>query len=114
MLIEVLKSKIHQVKVTEANLYYVGSVTIDEDWMDAVGMVAGEKVQVVDITNGSRLWTYTIAGKRGSHCICINGAAAHLVHVDDIVIIMAFAQLTPEENKTFKPKIIFPMENKIN
>jgi len=113
MLITILKSKIHRVRVTEANLDYVGSITIDEDLMDAAGLVAGEKVQVVDNTNGARLETYTIPGKRGSGEICMNGAAAHLMRPGDIVIIMAYALMTPEEAKTFKPKLVFPVDNKI-
>jgi len=106
MFVSILKSKIHRVKVTEANLDYVGSITIDEDWMDAAGILSGEKVSVVDNTNGARLETYTIPGKRGSKCICINGAAAHLIHPGDIVIIMSYALMTPEEAKTFTPKIV--------
>ena len=108
MFLQILKSKIHCVPVTEANLDYIGSITIDEDWMDASGIVSGEKVSVVDKTNGARLETYVIPGRRGSRCICMNGAAAHLMHVGDIVIIMAYALMTPEEQKTFQPKIIFP------
>jgi aspartate 1-decarboxylase len=99
--------------VTEANLEYIGSITIDEALMEAANIVAGERVQVVDNTNGARLETYVIAGKRGSGCICINGAAAHLVHVGDTVIIMAYALMTPEEAKTFKPAIVFPTNNKL-
>ena len=114
MLLTILKSKIHRVRVTEANLEYIGSITIDEDLMDASGIVAGERVQVVDNDNGARLETYVIAGKRGSGCICMNGAAAHLIHVGDTVIIMAYALMTPEEQKTVRPQIIFPKEgNKI-
>ena len=114
MLLTILKSKIHRVRVTEANLEYIGSITIDEDLMDASGIVAGERVQVVDNDNGARLETYVIAGKRGSGCICMNGAAAHLIHVGDTVIIMAYALMTPEEQKTFRPQFIFPKEgNKI-
>ena len=108
MLLTILKSKIHRVRVTEANLEYIGSITIDEDLMDAAGIVSGERVQVVDNDNGARLETYVIAGKRGSGCICINGAAAHLVNVGDTVIIMAYALMTPEESKGFKPSIVFP------
>lgn len=108
MFLQILKSKIHCVPVTEANIDYIGSITIDEDWMDAVGIVSGEKVSVVDKTNGARLETYVIPGKRGSRCICMNGAAAHLMHVGDIVIIMAYALMTPDEQRTFQPKIIFP------
>lgn len=113
MLITILKSKIHRVRVTEANLDYVGSITIDEDLMDAAGIVAGEKVQVVDNTNGARLETYTIAGRRGSGAICMNGAAAHLIHPGDTIIIMAYALMTPEEAKGFKPQIIFPIDNRL-
>lgn len=113
MLLNILKSKIHRVVVTEANLDYVGSVTIDRDLMDAANIYAGERVQIVDNTNGSRLETYVIEGKRGSGCICINGAAAHLMHVGDTVIIMAYALMTPDEAKTFKPSIIFPVNNKL-
>lgn len=111
MFITVLKSKIHRVKVTEANLEYIGSITIDEDLMEAAGILAGEQVSVVDNTNGARLETYVIAGKRGSGCICMNGAAAHLMHVGDTVIIMAYALMTPEEAKTFRPMIVFPERN---
>ena len=113
MLITILKSKIHRVRVTEANLDYVGSITIDEDLMDASGIVAGEKVQVVDNTNGARLETYNIPGRRGSGEICMNGAAAHLMHPGDTVIIMAYALVTPEETKGFKPQIIFPVDNRL-
>jgi aspartate 1-decarboxylase len=113
MLITILKSKIHRVRVTEANLDYVGSITIDEDLMDAAGIVAGEKVQVVDNTNGARLETYTIPGRRGSGEICMNGAAAHLMHPGDTVIIMAYALMTPDEAKGFKPQIIFPVDNRL-
>ena len=111
MLSNILKSKIHRVTVTEANLDYIGSITIDEDLMDAANIYAGERVQVVDNNNGARLETYVIPGKRGSGCICINGAAAHLVHVGDTVIIMAYALMTPEEQTSFKPSIIFPNNN---
>lgn len=113
MLLQILKSKIHRVTVTEANLEYIGSITIDEDLMDASGIVAGEKVSVVDNTNGARLETYVIVGKRGSGCICMNGAAAHLIHVGDTVIIMAYALMTPEEAKTFKPGIVFPKQGNL-
>ena len=113
MLLNILKSKIHRVTVTEANLEYIGSITIDEALMEATNIYAGERVQVVDNNNGARLETYVIPGKRGSGCICINGAAAHLVNVGDTVIIMAYAMLTPEEVSGFKPAIIFPENNKI-
>ena len=108
MLLNILKSKIHRVKVTEANLDYIGSITIDEALMEAANIYPGERVQVVDNDNGARLETYVIAGKRGSGCICMNGAAAHLIHVGDTVIIMAYAQMTPEEARAFKPAVIFP------
>lgn len=111
MLLNILKSKIHRVKVTEANLDYVGSITIDEALMEAANIYPGERVQVVDNDNGARLETYVIAGKRGSGCICMNGAAAHLIHVGDTVIIMAYAMMTPEEVKDFKPSIVFPNNN---
>ena len=114
MLLNILKSKIHRVVITEANLDYIGSITIDEDLMDAANIYAGERVQVVDNTNGARLETYVIPGKRGSGCICMNGAAAHLIHVGDIVIIMAYAMMSPEEQATFKPAIVFPVNNKLS
>ena len=113
MMIEVMKSKIHCAIVTEANLNYIGSITIDEDLMDAAGIVAGEKVSVVDNTNGARLETYVIPGKRTSGVICMNGAAAHLIHEGDIIIIMAYALMTTDEAKTFKPSIIFPENNRL-
>lgn len=113
MYLNILKSKIHRVQVTEANLEYVGSITIDEALMEAANIYAGEKVQVVDNTNGARLETYVIAGRRGSGCICMNGAAAHLIHVGDTVIIMAYALMTPEEAVSFKPSIVFPENNRI-
>lgn len=113
MFLTILKSKIHRVTVTEANLDYIGSITIDESLMEAAQICAGEKVQVVDNTNGERLETYVIPGKRDSGCICMNGAAAHKINVGDTVIIMAYALMTPEEQKSFKPSIVFPMNNKI-
>ncbi|MBO4578115.1 MAG: aspartate 1-decarboxylase [Paludibacteraceae bacterium] len=113
MLLNILKSKIHRVQVTEANLDYVGSITIDEALMEAANIYAGERVQVVDNTNGARIETYVITGRRGSGCICINGAAAHLIHVGDTVIIMAYALMTPEEAKSFKPAIVFPENNRL-
>ncbi len=108
MFLTILKSKIHRVKVTQANLDYIGSITIDQDLMDAVGIFPNEKVAVVDNTNGARLETYVIPGERGSGCICMNGAAAHLVHPGDIVIIMAYALMTEQEAAGHKPKIVFP------
>lgn len=108
MFIEVLKSKIHKVTVTEANLNYVGSVTIDEDLMDASNIIENEKVQVLNISNGERLETYVIKGKRGSGQICLNGPAARKVVVGDVVLIMSYALIDFNEAKTFKPTIIFP------
>ena len=96
--------------VTEANLNYMGSITIDEDLMDAAGLIAGEKVQIVDNNNGERLETYIIKGERGSGCICLNGAAARKVQVGDTVIIIAYAIMDFEEAKTFKPTVVFPKE----
>ena len=113
MMIEVLKSKLHYVTVTEANLNYMGSITIDEDLMDAAGMIAGEKVQVLNNNNGERFETYIIKGKRGSGCICLNGAAARRVQVGDTVIIISYALMDFEEAKTFQPRIVFPENNKI-
>ena len=113
MMIEVLKSKLHMVTVTEANINYMGSITIDEDLMDAAGLIAGEKVQVVDNNNGERFETYVIRGERGSGCICLNGAAARKVLVGDTIIIMSYALMDFEEARTFKPKVVFPKENKV-
>ncbi len=113
MMIEVLQSKLHCVRVTEANLNYMGSITIDEDLMDAAGMIAGEKVQVVDNNNGERFETYIIRGERGSGCVCLNGAAARKVQVGDTVIIISYALMDFEEAKTFKPSVVFPLDNKI-
>ena len=108
MTIELLKSKIHCATITEANLHYMGSITIDEDLMDAANLMAGEKVAVVDNNNGERFETYIIKGERGSGGICLNGAAARKVQVGDECIIMAYAQMTPDEARTFKPTVIFP------
>ena len=108
MLVTVLKSKIHCARVTEANLNYMGSITIDEDLMDAAGMLEGEQVHIVNNNNGERFVTYIIKGERGKGQICLNGAAARLVQPDDVVIIMAYAQMTPDEARTFSPTIIFP------
>ena len=108
MYIEVLKSKIHRVTVTEANLNYLGSITIDEDLLDAAGMIENEKVQVVNINNGERLDTYIIKGGRGTGVICLNGPAARKVMVGDIVIIMSYAMVEVEEAKKHRPVIIFP------
>lgn len=108
MLIEVLKSKIHRVTVTEANLNYIGSIAIDEDLMDAANIIENEKVQVVNINNGERLDTYVIKGKRRSGAICLNGAAARKVQVGDILLIMSYATMEFAEAKEFHPIIIFP------
>lgn len=109
-MIEVLKSKIHCGHVTEANLNYMGSITIDEDLMDAADLIAGEKVQVVDNNNGERFETYVIKGERGTGSICLNGAAARKVQVGDTVIIIAYALMDYNEAKTFKPCVVFPDE----
>lgn len=111
MLIEVVKSKIHRVSITGANLNYIGSITIDEDLMDASNLIENEKVQVLNINNGERLETYVITGKRGSGEIILNGAAARKVEVGDVIIILSFAILDFEEAKSFKPSIIFPDTN---
>ena len=108
MQIQVVKSKIHRVTVTEANLNYIGSITIDEDLMDAANIIAGERVYIVDNNNGERLDTYVIAGERGSGVICLNGAAARKVQPGDVVIIMTYGIVTVEEARTFKPKVVFP------
>ena len=114
MVITMLKGKIHRATVTTAEVDYVGSITIDADLMDAAGILEYEKVAVADVTNGSRLETYTIAGERGSGIICLNGAAARLVKIGDKVIIMAYAGMTPEEAEQFRPKVVFVDEkNKI-
>jgi aspartate 1-decarboxylase len=111
MTIEVVRTKIHRVRVTEANLDYIGSITIDEDLIDAVGLVEGEKVQVLNVNNGERLETYVIKGARGSGVICMNGPAAHKVHVGHIVIIVSYAHMSIEEARAFRPSIIFPDES---
>ncbi len=108
MNVEVLKSKIHRVTVTEARLDYIGSITIDSALMDAAGIIPGERVYIVDNNNGARLDTYVIAGEAGSGVICLNGAAARCVQPGDIVIIMSYASMPLEEAKTFKPMVIFP------
>lgn len=112
-MIEVLKSKLHCVKVTEANLNYMGSITIDEDLMDAANMIEGEKVQIVNNNNGERFETYIIKGERGSGCICLNGAAARKVIVGDTIIIISYALMDFNEAKTFSPTIVFPENNRI-
>ena len=113
MLIEVMKSKLHCVQVTEANLNYMGSITIDEDLMDAANLIAGEKVQVVNNNNGERFDTYIIKGERGSGCVCLNGAAARRVQVGDTIIVIGYALMDFEEAKTFQPNVVFPLNNKI-
>lgn len=116
MHIEVVKSKIHRVTVTEADLNYVGSITIDEDLMDAANLIENEKVQIVNINNGERLETYVITGQRGTGQICLNGPAARKVAVGDIIIIISYASMEFEEAKSFEPVLIFPdtASNKIN
>ena len=111
MQIEVLKSKIHRAVITEANLNYVGSITIDEDLLDAANVIENEKVQVVNVNNGSRIETYVIKGKRGSGVCCLNGPAARKGAAGDIVIIISYATMDYEEAKSFKPWIVFPKEN---
>jgi len=108
MLVHIVKSKIHRVTVTEANLNYIGSITIDEDLMNAANVIANEKVSIVNNNNGERFETYVIPGKRGSGVICLNGAAARKAQTGDIIIIMAYAMMEMEEARTFKPAIIFP------
>lgn len=107
MLVSMLKSKIHRATVTDANLEYVGSITVDEDLLDAAGILEFEKVLVADVNNGSRLETYAMAGERGSGCICLNGAAARLCNIGDTVIIMAFGLFDEEEARGRKPQIAF-------
>jgi aspartate 1-decarboxylase len=111
MFIHILKSKIHRVKVTQAELNYVGSITIDQDLMDAANLIPGEKVQVVNNNNGERFETYTIPGERGSGVICLNGAAARRVQVGDIIIIIAYAMIDAKEAANFQPSLVFPDEN---
>ncbi len=111
MLIQRFRGKIHQVKVTEAQLNYVGSITIDENLMDAAGFYEGERVQIVNNNNGERFETYTIIGERGSGIICLNGAAARKAQVGDVLIIIAYGWMTPEEAAKVKPKIVFPDAN---
>ena len=110
MQIEILKSKVHRAVITEANLNYVGSLTLDEDLMDAANIIENEKVQVVNVNNGSRLETYIIKGKRGSGTVCLNGPAARKGAVGDIVVIISYATMHFEEAKSFKPSLVFPKE----
>lgn len=111
MFVTLFKSKIHRVKVTQAELNYVGSITIDEDLMDAAGIFENEQVHVVNNNNGERLVTYVIKGERGTGIICLNGAAARKAQVGDVVIIISYGMMTEEEAKSFKPKVVFPDEN---
>ncbi|MBC8625619.1 aspartate 1-decarboxylase [Alloprevotella sp. Lung230] len=111
MTLSILKSKIHCATVTEANLHYMGSITIDEALMEATDLLPGEHVHVVNNMNGERIETYVIRGPRHSGCICLNGAAARKFQVGDEIIIMAFADMHPDEARTFEPKVIFPNEN---
>ena len=113
MRIEVVKSKIHRAIVTEADLNYIGSITIDEDLMDAANIIENERVQIYNINNGERFDTYVIKGERGSGKLCLNGAAARLVQVGDVVIIVSFASMDFEEAKNHKPTVIFPKNNKV-
>ena len=109
MFIEVVKSKIHRVTVTEANLNYIGSITIDEDLLDAANLIANEKVSIVNNNNGERFETYIIKGERGSGVVCLNGAAARKAQPGDIIIVMSYAMMDFEEAKTFKPSVVFPV-----
>jgi len=111
MYIEILKSKIHRVKITQAELHYVGSITIDEDLIDAAQLIENEKVQIVNINNGERLETYVIKGERGSGMVCLNGPAARKAQVGDIVIVISYASMEREEAKKHKPIIVFPNNN---
>jgi aspartate 1-decarboxylase len=115
MIIEILKSKVHRAVVTEANLNYVGSLTLDEDLMDAANLIENEKITVVNANNGERLETYLIKGKRGSGVVCLNGPAARKGTVGDVVIIISYAQMDFEKAKSFKPSVVFPKEgNKLS
>ena len=111
MLVNIFKSKIHQIQVTQAELHYVGSITIDEDLLDAAKILVGEKVQIVNINNGERLETYTIAGERGSGVVCLNGPAARKAQVGDTVIVISYAWMTEDEAREFEPTVIFPNKN---
>jgi aspartate 1-decarboxylase len=114
MIIEVLKSKLHRARVTQAELNYVGSITIDEDLMDAANIIANEKVQIVNNNNGARFETYVIRGERGTGTICLNGATARLAQVGDIVIIMSYAYMEMDEARNYKPILVFPdVDNKL-
>jgi aspartate 1-decarboxylase len=113
MQITVLKSKIHRVKITQSNLNYVGSITIDQDLMDAAGLIEHEKVQIVNVNNGERFETYAIIGKRNTGTICLNGPAARKVHEGDIIIIISYANMDFEEAKRWRPSVIFPNEENL-
>ena len=114
MIIEVLKSKLHRARVTQAELNYVGSITIDEDLMDAANIIANEKVQIVNNNNGARFETYVIKGERGTGTVCLNGATARLAQVGDIVIIMSYAYMEMDEARNYKPLLVFPdADNKL-
>jgi len=113
MRIEVVKSKIHRVAITQADLNYIGSITIDEELMNAANLIENEKVQVVNINNGERLETYVIKGKKGSGIICLNGPAARRAQVGDIVIIIAYASMEFEDAKKYKPALVFPKNNRL-
>ncbi|MCA9201145.1 MAG: aspartate 1-decarboxylase [Planctomycetales bacterium] len=108
MFVQILKSKIHRVTVTEADLNYVGSITLDQDLVDAANLIEGERVQVVNVNNGERLETYVILGERGSGTVCLNGPAARKAHVGDIIIVISYASMEFEEAKKFKPWVVFP------
>jgi len=110
MQIQILKSKVHRAVITEANLNYVGSLTLDEDLMDAANMIENEKIQVVNVNNGERLETYLIKGQRGSGVVCLNGPAARKAAIGDIIVIMSYALMSFEQAKTFKPWVVFPKE----
>lgn len=115
MMLQMLKAKLHRLEVTEANLNYVGSITLDKKLIDAVGILPGERVQVVNNNNGERLETYVIAGEEGSGMVCLNGAAARLVAVGDTIIVMAYCWMDAEEARNFKPKVLFPkVKNQID
>ena len=111
MLLQIRKSKIHKASITDANLNYVGSITIDEDLMDAANFLPGEKVQIVNNNNGERIETYVIKGERGSGTICLNGAAARRAEIGDVVIIISYGLMTPEEAKNYKPVSVFVDKN---
>ncbi len=110
MTIEVLRAKLHRITITEANVDYIGSITLDRDLVDAAGLVEGEKVHVLNVQNGSRLVTYVILGERGSGQVCLNGPAALKANVGDVVIVVAYAHISLEEAKHFQPKVVFPDE----